>query len=149
MKQVAKYVLLALAAVLVGFPLGFWHARHSMGDGAAILSQTLAISEYEILANLQYKQADPQHGAQAQLDLLSFMQQLQARQKIAVPTALDYDRARVLMRIALLEEQAGDNQAFQQYLHQAQESLDDCDHKWYPEEKMRNWIAKADAGSPY
>lgn len=149
MKRAAKYAVLILAAALVGFPLGYWRARSSMGDGAAILSQTLALSEYETLANLQYKQADAPHGSQAQLDLLSFIQQLQARQKIAVPRALDYDRARVLMRLAMLEERAGDDSKFQQYLLQAQESLNHADHKWYSEEKMRKFIADADSESPY
>jgi hypothetical protein len=148
-KRVAKYALLTLAAALVGFPLGYWHARRSIGDGGAILSQTLALSEYETLANLQYKQADPVHGTQAQLDLLSFIQQLQSKQKIAVPRALDYDRARVFMRLAMLEEQAGDNDKFQRYLRQAQESLNRADHKWYAEDKMRKFIAEADSQSQY
>lgn len=149
MKRVLKYALLTLAAALVGFPLGYRHAQNSVGDGAAMLSQTLALSGYETLANLQFKQADAQHGSQAQLDLLSFMQQLQASQKIAVPRALDYDRARVFMRLAMLEEQAGDNDKFQQYLRQAQESLNHADHKWYSEGKMRTFIAKADSQSQY
>lgn len=120
-----------------------------MGDGGAILAQTLALSEYETLANLQYKQADPLHGAHAQLDLLRFMQQLQAKQQIAVPRALDYDRARVLMRLAMLEEQAGDNDQFQRYLRQAQESLHHADHRWYAEDKMRKFVAEADSQSQY
>jgi hypothetical protein len=149
MKRVLQYALLTLAAALVGFPLGFRHARNSIGDGAAMLSQTLALSEYETLANLQFKQADAQHGSQAQLDLLSFMQQLQASQKIAVPRALDYDRARVFMRLAMLEKQAGDHDKFQQYLRQAQQSLSRADHKWYTEDKMRKFIEEADSQSQY
>ena len=141
MKRVAKCFLLMLAASFAGFPLGYWHARSSMGNGAEILSQTLALSQYETLADLQYRQADAAHGAQAQLDLLNFMQQLEARQKIAMPRAFDYDRARVLMRLAVLAEQAGNDQAFQQYLHDAQKSLDNADHKWYSEKAMRAFIA--------
>lgn len=149
MKQVAKYALLLLAAALIGFPLGYRHARSSMGDGAAILSQALALSEYETLANLQYKQADATHGSQAQLDLLNFMEQLQAKQKIAVPRALDYDRARALMRLAMLEEEAGNNERLQQYLRQAQENLNHADHRWYSEDKMRKFVAQADTRSQY
>ena len=141
MRPLARYALVTLAGALVGFPLGYWRAQHSMGNGAATLSQTLALSEYETLANLQYKQADGQRGLQAQLDLLNFMQQLQARQEIAVPRALDYDMARVYMRLSLLEGQAGDSEKFQQYLRQAQESLNHADHKWYSEDKMRKFIA--------
>jgi hypothetical protein len=149
MRRVLQYALLTLAAALVGYPLGYWHAGNSMGEGAAILSQSLALSEYETLANLQFKQADVQHGSQAQLDLLSFMQQLQAGQKIAVPRALDYDRARVFMRLAMVEEQAGNDDKFQQYLRQAQESLNHADRKWYAEDKMRKFIEEADTQSQY
>jgi hypothetical protein len=149
MKRVAQYGLLILAAALVGFPIGFWHAEKTTGVGAAILSQTLALSEYETLANLQYRHADAVHGEQAQLDLLSFMQQLRAKQKIALPMELDHDQARALMRLALLDEQTGDNQGFQQYLHQAQEVLNRSDQRWYREETMRAFIAKADSQSQY
>jgi hypothetical protein len=149
MKRVAKYALLILAAALVGFPIGFWHAENSVGVGAAILSQAIALSEYETLANMQYKQADSFHGAQAQLDLLSFMEQLRTKQKIALPMELDHDQAKAFMRLALLDEQAGDNQGFQQNLHQAQELLNRSDQRWYREETMRTFIAKADSQSQY
>ena len=117
--------------------------------GAAIFSQTLALSQYETLADLEYKQADPAHGNQAQLDLVNFMNQLEARQRIAVPRAFDYDRARALMRLALLAEQAGDDPAFQQYLHDAQASLDDADKKWYSEKAMRKFVTVEDTRSQY
>jgi hypothetical protein len=149
MKRFAKYALLTLAATSVGFPLGFWYAQHSMGDGAAIFSQTLALSQYETLADLQYKQADPAHGTQAQLDLVNFMNLLEARQKIALPREFDYDRGRALMRLALLAEQAGNDPAFQKYLHDAQDSLDDADKKWYSEKAMRTFVTVADARSKY
>ena len=149
MKRFAKYALLTLAALFAGFPLGYWYAQHSMGDGAAIFSQTLALSQYETLADLEYKQADTVHGTQAQLDLVNFMNQLEARQKIAVPRAFDYDRARALMRLALLAEHAGNDPAFQQYLHDAQESLDDADKKWYSEKAMRTFVTVADTRSQY
>jgi hypothetical protein len=149
MKRFAKYALLMLAALFVGFPLGYWYAQNSMGNGAAIFSQTLALSQYETLAELQYKEADTAHGAQAQLDLVNFMNQLEASQKIAVPRAFDYDRARALMRLALLAEQAGNEPAFQQYLRDAQASLDDADKKWYSEKAMRTFVTVADARSQY
>ncbi|MGC2474358.1 MAG: hypothetical protein WA485_08485 [Candidatus Sulfotelmatobacter sp.] len=149
MKRIAKYALLTLSGLVIGFPLGFWHAQRSMGDGAVIFSQTLALSEYETLANLQYRQADANHAVQAQLDLLSFMQQLQSKQKIAVHRSFDYDQARVLMRLALLEERAGYGEGFQRRLRQAQECLNRSDHKWYSEEQMRKFIAKADTTSEY
>lgn len=149
MKRIAKYALLTLSGLVIGFPLGFWHAQRSMGDGAVIFSQTLALSEYETLANLQYKQADASHAVQAQLDLLSFMQQLQSKQKIAVPRSFEHDQARVLMRLALLEEQVGYSEGFQRYLRQAQECLSRSDRTWYSEEQMRKFIAKADTTSEY
>jgi hypothetical protein len=80
------------------------------------------------------------------------MGQLEARQTIAVPKAFDYERAQALMHLALLSEQAGNDEAFQRYLHDAQKSLDDVDQKWYSEEAMRKFITVADkqfkSGSP-
>lgn len=147
MKRLAKYALLTLAGVLMGFPLGFWHAQRTVGVGAKILSQSLALSEYETLANLQYKQADPEHGTEAQRDLLSFMRQLQATQEVAVSQELDFDQAKVLMRLALLEEQGGYSEGFQRYLHEAQESLHHSTHCSFSEKQMREFIAQADADS--
>jgi len=149
MRRFMKYALLLLAAACVGFPVGFWHAHSTIGDGAAMLSQTLALSEYETLANLQYKQADAEHGAQAELDLLHFMQQLQARQKIALAREFAYDEAKVQMRLALLEEQAGDYAGYQQHLQQAQETLSNADKRWYTEKQVRAFIAKDDQQSQY
>jgi len=148
-KRIVKYGLLTLAGLLIGFPLGYWHGQRTVGEGGKIFSQTLALSEYETLADLQYKQADPVHGTEAQLDLLNFMRQLQATQEIALPRSLDYDQARVLMHLALLEEQAGYSEGFQRYLHQAQESLNHSDHRWYSEKQMRKFIAQSDTRSQY
>lgn len=147
MKRFAKYVSLSLVAALVGFPLGFWHAQRTIAVGANILSQTLALSQYETLANLQYKQADPTHATQSQLDLVKFMQQLEATQTIAVRWEFDHDRARALMHLALLAKKAGNDDAFQQYLHDAQKSLDEADQKWYSEEAMRTFVSVADTRS--
>jgi hypothetical protein len=149
MRRFAKYCLLVFAGALVGLPSGYLYAYRELHDGAEFLSQTLALSQYETLANLQYKQSDPLHGKLAQLDLLNFMQQLEAKQKIAVPRALDYDRATALMRLALLEEKAGNRQQAEEYILKAQRSLNEADHKWYSEEKVRKFIAKADSESQY
>jgi hypothetical protein len=149
MKTFAKYGLLTFVAALAGFPLGYWHAQRTIAVGADILSQTLALSQYETLANLQYKQADAAHGTQAQLDLVNFMQQLDSRQTIAVRREFDYDRARALMHLALLAQQAGNDEQYQQYLHDAQKSLDDVDEKWPSEETMRTFISVADKRSKY
>ncbi len=152
MKRVAKYVLLTLVAAIAGFLLGFRHAERTIGAGANIFAQMLALSQYETLADLQYQEANAAHAMQAQLDLAKFMQQLEARQTIAVPQTFNYERAKTLMHLALLSEQAGNDEAFQQYLHDAQKSLDDVEQKWYPEEAMRKFITGADTqfktGSP-
>jgi|HubBroStandDraft_6_1064221.scaffolds.fasta_scaffold110223_2 hypothetical protein len=146
MKRVTKYGLLMLAGMLIGFPLGFWHAQTTIGVGAKILSQTLALSEYETLANLQYSQADPDHATDAQRDLLSFMRRLRATQEVALPTELDFDQAKVLMRLALLEEQAGYSDGFQRYMQQARETLcHSLTHCSFTEKQMREFIAQAEA----
>jgi hypothetical protein len=140
----AKYALFFLAAATLGFPLGYWHAQRTVGEGARMFSESIALSEYETLAYLQYKQADAQHGAQAEQDLLNFMQQVQAKQKIATPRAFAYDKAQTLMRLALLDENAGNFAGYQNHLQQAQEALSKADNRWYSEKRMREFIAKRD-----
>jgi hypothetical protein len=147
MNRIAKYGLLTLAAALAGFPLGYRHAQTTIGVGANLASQFLALSQYKALANLQYKEADEPHGTQAQLDLVNFMQQLEARQEIVDRQRFDYDRARALMHLALRAQQNGNDEEFQSYLHDAQKSLDDVDQKWPSEETMRTFIAAADKHS--
>lgn len=86
----------------------------------------------------------PATPPQAQLDLVKFMGQLEAGQTIAVPRSFGYKRAQALMHLALRTEQAGNDEAFQRYIHDAQKSLDDADQKWYSEEAMRKFITVAD-----
>jgi hypothetical protein len=147
MNRTAKYGLLTLAATLAGFPLGYRHAQRTVGVGASLASQFLALSQYKALANLQYKEADTAHSTQAQLDLVHFMQQLEGRQAIADRPRFDYDRARALMHLALRAQQDGNDEEFQSYLHDAQRSLDDVDQKWPSEETMRTFIAATDKHS--
>ena len=47
------------------------------------------------------------------------MGQLEARQTIAVPRLFGYERVQALMHLALLSEQAGNDEAFQRYIHDA------------------------------
>ena len=149
MNRLAKYALLFTAAAAIGFPVGLWNTRRTFGEGARIFSQSMAVTEYETLANLQYKQADAEHGAQAEQDLLTFMQQLQAKQEIAMPRSFAYVQAEALMRLALLDEQSGNYAAYQQHLQQAQEKLSTVDNRWYKEKQMREFIAKQDASPSY
>jgi|HubBroStandDraft_6_1064221.scaffolds.fasta_scaffold3289018_1 hypothetical protein len=53
------------------------------------------------------------------------------------------------MRLALLEENAGNKEKSKQYILEAQESLKEADHQTYSEEQLRTFIAKADAESDF
>jgi hypothetical protein len=62
---------------------------------------------------------------------------------------MDYDQAQALMRLALLDEQAGYSEGFQRYLRRAQEALNHSDRRWYSEKQMREFVAHADQESQY
>ncbi len=149
MKRILKYGLLTLVAAAAGFPLGYWHAQRIAVAGSQMLSQFFSLSQYETLANLEYREADAAHGSQAELDLVNFMQHLEAKQMIFDRKEFDYHRAKALMHLALLAQQAGNDEAYQQYLHDAQKSLDDVDQKWPSEETMRTFITAYDAPPGY
>lgn len=149
MNRVTKCGMLTLVAAIVGFPFGYWHAQRTVAVGAQMLSQFFSLSQYETLANLEYREADAAHGTQAGLDLVNFMQQLEARQMIADRREFDYHRAKALMHLALQAQQAGNDEAYQQYLHDAQKSLDDVDQKWPSEQTMRTFITAFDARPGY
>lgn len=73
MSRLLGFVLLIVASLLLGFYLGNVWSRRSLGEGSRVLSQVLALKEYETLADLQYKESNPAEGEEALLGLLAFM----------------------------------------------------------------------------
>jgi len=105
MNRSLGFVLLIVASLLVGFYIGnVWSGRR-FSEGSAILSQVLALKEYETLADLQYKESSPTQGKQALQSLLAFMDKMEAERGVvpSMQRGLDMDRGIAYLRLALLE----------------------------------------------
>jgi len=142
-----------LALIVVGLAIGavsgVVHGRRSLGQGSEVLSQSFALAEYETLASLEYKEADPTHAKQALLDLLAFMDQMEAANRVAIQKSLDLDRGITYMRLAMLEERAGNNDLARGYVGRAQMSFKKRDNSDISEDRLRELTLKFDSTSHY
>ena len=66
-----------LIGLMIGGGSGAISAHHRLNRNFKMLSQMMAVSEYQNLALLQYKYADLYHARQSMQDLLSFMNQVE------------------------------------------------------------------------
>jgi hypothetical protein len=146
---VTRFALLAIAGTILGLPLGYWRAHKSVGEGAQIMSETDALGEYETLASLQYKQSNSEYGKQALIDLLEFMKRMELASKQANQKDIDGDRAFVYLRLALLDEKAGNMESYRNYIQRAQESLRKRSNEAHSEDQLRDWIVKYDSTAHY
>src|SRR5258708_21334218 len=131
MNRVLGLVLLIIASLLLGFYLGNVWSRRRFGEGSKILSQVLALKEYETLADLQYKESNPAQGEQALLGLLAFMNKMEAEKEVvpSMQRGLDLDRGIVYLRLALLGEREGNKDRSEEYIREAQACLNKTDMK--------------------
>lgn len=116
--------------------------RKGYCSGIAILGAN-ECTEYETLVEIQYRNADDAHSKDSLLHLVSFMNQLQERQKIVAHRAFANDEGIALMRLALLEEKAGNAKDSQQYIKQTRDVFEREYHKNYSEDFLRKFVAKA------
>jgi hypothetical protein len=137
------------AAMIVGFPFGFAFGNRSRHDSKPTLSYVLALSEYETLAGLQYKEADVPHGKDALLNLLRFMDHVEADSNPAIRSQIDLDRGIAYMRLALLAEKRGDAAEYKDYVVKAQENLKKGDGHDFPEDHLHEQVVKFDSTPTY
>jgi len=151
MNRLLGFVLLIVASLLLGFYLGNVWSRRSLGEGSRIVSQILALKEYETLADLQYKESSPTQGKEALLSLLAFMDKMQA-EKGVVPSmqrGLNLDLGIAYMRLALLEDRDGNKDRSEEYIRQAQDSLKKTDMKDLSESHLRDVVIQLDTTTHY
>lgn len=149
MKRFLGYAALSVLGLLAGASLGFHWGRVSLGQAPKVVSQIYALGEYETLASLQYQQADSSHGKQALLDLLRFMQSVEASVGNAVGKQLRIDRAIVHMRLGLLEESQGDNEGAHDYVRQGLEDINKDSDQPRSEAWLRDAVARQDSRTRY
>ena len=149
MKRTLRFLALIVVGLAIGAVSGVVHGRRSLGQGSEVLSQSFALAEYETLASLEYKEADPTHAKQALLDLLAFMDQMEATNRVAIQKSLDLDRGITYMRLAMLEESAGNNDLARGYVGRAQMSFKKRDNSDISEDRLRELTLKFDSTSHY
>jgi hypothetical protein len=151
MKRSIGFFFLVPASLLLGLYVGSVLSQRRFAEGSRILSQVLALKEYETLAGLQYKESTPTDARQALLSLLGFMESLEAKKRPAksVQRGIDLDRGIVYMRLARLEERDGNKDRSEEYIRQAQESLKKADIKDVSESHLRDVITQLDATTHY
>lgn len=151
MNRTLGFVLLIMGSLLLGFYLGNVSSRRRFAEGSGILSQVLALKEYETLADLQYKESTPAEGKQALQSLLAFMDSMEVEKKPvpSVQRGLDLDRGIVYVRLAVLEEREGNKDRGAEYIRQAQASLKKTDMKDVSENHLRDVVAQLDATTHY
>jgi hypothetical protein len=109
------------------------------------MSQWVALSQYESLALLQYEQSDLPHARQALLDVLKFLDETEASNRVGEQKSIDGDRGLTYMRLALLEEKANNGDRSQDYIRKAQASFKKCDGKQYSDADLQKLMTKLDS----
>ena len=129
------------------------HAHRGLDKNSRYLSELTAFSEYqdseyEELANLQYKQADTAHTRQFLQDLLSFMDRAEANQKVVDKNVVEFYRGITYMRLVLLEERSGNNEASRKYVAAAEDCFKRRQSEDYSEAFLREITSKLDSALP-
>jgi hypothetical protein len=142
----------SLSWILIGLALGGLAgaalAKRTVNRNAQILCQTLALTQYQNLALLQYKYASPDFARKSMEDLLNFMRQIETSQLAADKETLEFDRSLTYMRLSLIDEKMGDTQAFQRDFAAAAECSRKLGNKETSESHLRDVIARLDAHLP-
>jgi hypothetical protein len=145
MKVLVPWIFVGLTVGGLG---GAVLANRVVNRNARAISQTLAVSEYQNLALLQYKYAAPDLGRKSMRDLLIFMDLAEASQLAPDKKTLDFDRSLTYMRLALLDEKSGDAEAFQRDFAAAAEYSKRLGNKDTSEPRLRQVAAKLDSYLP-
>jgi hypothetical protein len=149
MKSAIRYVVLILVGLILGLPLGIRLGHRSFDRGNEIFSDVLALSEYETLAGIQYKESDFPHAKLALLDLLKFMDEMETNNRLELQRSAELDRGIAYMRLAFLEEKAGNASESAAYIHKAQAVLSKRASGEQSEEHLREQVTRYDKTPTY
>jgi hypothetical protein len=143
MKALRFCGIAVLSGLLIGALVG-WHYGRTVTQGQLIWEEMLAGAEYGRLALLQYDQADPEHARQALLSDTNFSKSMTKLPSAQGDKALLIDVGRNYLRLAAIEELAGNRSLSHQYVLDAQESFRSMGRD-IPEEKLNQEVAKITA----
>lgn len=144
-----RYAVLTLGGLILGLAIGFGIGQRSFSVGLEEFSDILALGEYETLASLQYREANPSQAKQALLDVLKFMDAMEANNRRVIQKQIDLDRGVAWMRVAILEEKAGNTLEAKKYARLARASLRGDDGNDMSEDRLRDLVTKFDSTPTY
>ncbi len=140
MKTLKFCGIAVLSGLLLGVLVG-WHVGRTWTGGQQILWEVSGPAGYGSLANLQYEQADAEHARQALLGFTNFSKSMSKLPSAQGDKALLIDTGRSYLRLAALEELAGNGSLSHQHVLSAQESFRKMGRD-IPEEKLNNEVTK-------
>jgi len=149
MKSAIRYAVLILVGLILGLPLGIRLGHRTFDRGNEMFSEVLALSEYETLAGIQYKESDFPHAKLALQDLIKFMDEMETNNKPELQRSTELDRGIAYMRLAFLEEKAGNASESATYIHKAQAVLSKRDGSEQSEEHLREQVTRYDRTPTY
>jgi hypothetical protein len=136
-----KFWSIALSAgLLIGLPLG-WHLGSVITKGLFVLGENMASDGYNSLTLLQYDQADTEHARQALLGFADFSTSMTKLPSAQGDKALLIEAGRNYLRLAALDELAGNPTLSHQDVLHAQESFRSMGRD-IPEEKLTENVKK-------
>jgi|SRR5579859_61220 len=135
-------VAIGILAFAVAFPIGYYLNTQAF-QPITTLFQMTANAGIEELSLFQYKEAGTPYRREALLALLNFLQTAEEL-KHANSKSLNLTIAYTYVRLAMVEEVAGDLNQSHDYFLKAQERFKTAGLKNYSEAHLRELIAKAD-----
>lgn len=131
-------------AVLSGFVIGVlggWHFGGVITKGRLAWEEMFASAGYGQLALVQYDQADPEHARQALLSFTDFSKSMTNLPSAQGDKALVTDAGRAYLKLAAIEELAGNADLSHQYVLSAQQSFRSVGNK-IAEEKLNQEVTR-------
>jgi hypothetical protein len=118
-----KFCSTAVLSGLVIGVLGGWHFGGVITNYRLIWEEMFASAGYGQLALVQYDQADPEHARQALLSFTEFAKSMTRLPSAQRDKVLIVDAGRAYLKLAAIEEFAGNSALSHQYVLNAQESF--------------------------
>ena len=136
-----KFCSAAVLSGLVIGVLGGWHFGAVITKGRLVWEEMFASAGYGQLCLVQYDQADPEHARQALLSFTDFSKSVTHLPSAQGDKALPIDTGRSYLKLAAIEEVAGNAALSHQYLLSAQESFRSIGRD-IPEEKLNQEVTR-------
>ncbi len=140
MKTVKFCSIAVLSGLLIG-ALGGWHYGKVITKGRLIWEEMFASAGYGQLALVQYDQADPEHARQALLSFTDLSKSMTKLPSAQGDRALMIDAGRAYLKLAAIEDLAGNAALSHQYVLSAQESFRNAGND-ITEEKLNQEVTR-------